>query len=814
MSEKKVELKVSATSFPDINASTQVKESEAYGLQVARAIEGEWFRRAGNSCRYYDQYAEFHRRRLYARGEQAIGKYKNLLAVDGDLSYMNINWDIVKIAPKFVDIVANGMADRLYKVRATAQDAMSAEKKNLFQDMIEADMVAKDFLTMTKEQFGVDAFNVDPKDLPQTDDELALYMELRYKPSIEIAEEIAIDNIFEMNDFQVVQRRCDLDQITLGLSFTKHEFSKNEGLLVKYVDPAAMVWSETEEPDFSDCFYFGEIKNVHYTELRKIDPTITDEQLKEIQQFGSAWYNNYSIVRQYYDSAFLNETVTLLYFNYKTEKKFVYKEKITKQGGKKVIAKNDSFVNAESENFRVVEIPKEVWYEGILVAGSNHLLKWNMMKNMVRPKSPSQKALPNYIGYAPHMYMGRFDSLVNRMVPFLDNIQLIHIKLQQIQARMVPDGVFIDADGLNDIDLGKGANYNPEEALKLYFQTGSVIGRSYTQDGEFNNARVPIQELQSNSGFNKIQALITAYNQNLNMLRDATGLNEARDGSMPKADALVGVQKLAALNSNTATRHVLDGRLLMVRRLAQALSLRMADILEYADFKEQFAMQIGKYNLAILEDVKNLYLHDFGIYVDLLPDEHEKEMLEANIQVSLQRDQIDLEDAIDIRNVKNIKLANELLKMKRRRKLEDLRAREDQQQQMQAQINMQSQQMAAQAKMEQAQMEAQSKISIKEAETNFEMQKMQFEVEKKKELMALEFQYNMELKGIETDGLMKRENEKEKAKDKRVDLQATRQSELIEQRQKGLPAKNFESSGNDIISGGGGAFDLETFMPK
>jgi hypothetical protein len=164
--------------------------------------------------------------------------------------------------------------------------------------------------------------------------------------------------------------------------------------------------------------------------------------------------------------------------------------------------------------------------------------------------------------------------------------------------------------------------------------------------------------------------------------------------------------------------------------------------------------------------------------------------------------------------VKNIKLANELLKMKRRRKLEDLRAREDQQQQMQAQINMQSQQMAAQAKMEQAQMEAQSKISIKEAETNFEMQKMQFEVEKKKELMALEFQYNMELKGIETDGLMKRENEKEKAKDKRVDLQATRQSELIEQRQKGLPAKNFESSGNDIISGGGGAFDLETFMPK
>lgn len=811
MSEKKIELKVSSSSFPDINAPSHVKDSEEYGLQVAKAIEGEWFRRSGNSCRYYDQYAEFHRRRLYARGEQSIGKYKNLLAVDGDLSYINVNWDIVKIAPKFVDIVANGMADRMYKVRATAQDAMSAEKKNLFQDMVEADMVAKDFLSLTKEQFGVDAFTFDPKELPATDDELSLFMELKYKPSIEIAEETAIDNIFEMNDFKVTQRRCDLDQITLGLSFTKHEFRKNEGLVTQYVDPSSMVWSETSEPDFSDCFYFGEVKNVHYTELRKINPGITDEELKEIQQYGSAWYNNYSTVKSYYDAAFLNETVTLLYFNYKTERKFVYKEKITKSGGKKVIEKDDSFVNAEGEHFRVIEIPKEVWYEGVLVAGSNHIIKWNMMKNMVRPKSSSQKALPNYIGYAPHMYMGRFGSLVERMIPFLDNIQLVHIKLQQIQSRMVPDGVFIDADGLNDIDLGKGANYNPEDALKLFFQTGSVIGRSYTQDGEFNNARVPIQELQSNSGYNKIQALITSYNQNMAMLRDATGLNEARDGSMPNADALVGVQKLAALNSNTATRHVLDGRLLMVRRLAQALSLRLADILEYSDFKEQFAMQIGKYNVAILDDIKNLYLHDFGIYVDLLPDEQEKEMLEANIQMSLSRDQIDLEDAIDIRNVKNIKLANELLKMKRRKKLEDQRAREDQQMQMQSQMNMQSQQAAAQSKAELAQLEAQAKISIKEAETNFEMQKMTFEVEKKKELMDLEFQYNMQLKGIETDGLQQREDKKEKAKDQRVDKQATRQSELIEQRQKGLPAKNFESSGNDTINN---SFDLESFMPK
>lgn len=810
----KPEVIIKNESFPSHGCSDYEKQTPEFGLKVAKAIESDWFKMKSSSCRYYDQYAEFHRLRLYARGEQPIQKYKNELAIDGDLSYMNLNWEIVPIIPKFVDIVVNGMADRAYKIRANAQDAMSAEKKNLFQDMIEADMVAKDFLMLTKKELGVDAFNVDPKDLPANDEELSLFMELKYKPSIEIAEEIALDNMLEMNDFVVTQEMCDKDQTEIGVSFVKHEFMKGEGVRVEYVDPAAMIWSYTEKPDFSDCFYFGEIKQVHYTELRKIDPTITDEKLQEIKNHGNAWYGHYGITMQFWDSAFLNETVTLLYFNYKTEKKFVYKKKITKSGGEKLILKDDTFVDASGDYFEVVTVPKEVWYEGVLVCGSNHLLKWDLMKNMVRPKSATQKALPNYIGFAPRMYKGRIDSLVKRMIPFADQIQLTHLKIQQVQARMVPDGVFIDADGLNDIDLGKGMAYNPSEALKLYFQTGSVVGRSYTEDGEYNHAKVPIQELTSNSGQSKISALIQAYNHYLNMIRDVTGLNEARDGSMPHQDALVGIQKLAALNSNTATRHVLEGRLMMVRRLAQALSLRLADILEHADFAEQFAMQIGKYNVAILEDVKNLYLHDFGIYIDVAPDEEERELLERNIQISLQRDQIDLEDAIDIRNVANIKLANELLKMKRRKKLEDMRSREDQVQQQQAELNMQSQQMAVEAQQQKVMMEAQSKMQIKENEIALEIKKMEFEVAMKERLMGIEFDYNMQLKGIETDGLKDREKEKEKAKDERVNLQATRQSELIEQRQKGLPAKTFESSGNDTISDGSGAFDLESFMPR
>jgi hypothetical protein len=688
---------------------------------------------------------------------------------------------------------------------------MSAEKKNIFQDMIEADMVAKDFLQLTKDQFGIDAFNVNPEELPENDEELSLYMQLKYKPSIEIAEEVAIDTILKMNDFPKVKKLVDYDLTVLGKAAIRHTFLVNDGLKIDYVDPSNLIHSYTEKPDFSDCYYFGEVKQVHYTELLKIDPNLTDEQLNEIRNAASAWYDYFPIIRNYQDSAFLNEVVTLLYFNYKTSKKFVWKKKILENGGERVIRKDESFNPPTEEGmmFEKIETVKDVWYEGIIVGGSNIILKWDMMKNMVRPKSATQKALPNYVVFAPRMYKGNNESLVRRMIPFADQIQLTHLKLQQVMARVVPDGVFIDADGINEVDLGTGAAYNPEDALKMYFQTGSVIGRSYTQDGEFNNARVPIQELNSNSGQSKMAALIGNYNHYLNMIRDVTGINEVRDGSTPNPDALVGVQKLAALSSNTATRHILEGGLQMTKQLADCLSIRIADILEYADFAEEFAMQIGKYNVAILDDIKELYLHDFGIFIEIAPDEEQKQMLEANIQISLQQQTIDLEDAIDIRMINNIKLANEMLKLKRKKRTEQKQKDQEMQFQMQMQSNIQSQQAAAESKAQLLQLEAQSKIQLREAEMNFAVQQMQAEAAIKAQLMEKEFEYNMQLRGIETDNLMKREKSKEEAKDKRVDLQASRQSELINQRKNNLPPVNFEST-EDSLDG----FDLESFSPK
>lgn len=810
---KDVIVNVLATSFPNQFATDAEKESQEYGLQVGQAIQYEWFRKDGTRCRYYSQWKDFHRLRLYARGEQSVQKYKNELAIDGDLSYLNLDWTPVPVIPKFVDIVVNGMSDRLFKVKAYAQDAMSQAKRSKYQDMIEGQMVSKDILSIIQQKTGVDPFTMNPDELPQNDEELSLYMQLNYKPAIEIAEEEAINTILEENKYLDLRKRIDYDQAVIGIGVVKHEFLPGSGVQVSYVDPANVVYSYTEDPYFTDCFYWGEIKTLPITELLKIDPTITREQMEEISKSSQSWYDYYNVAQFYENSLFYRDTATLLYFNYKTTKKIVYKKKKLDSGGFKYIEKNDEFnppvEMMEENNFEKVEKTIDVWYEGVMVMGTNYLLKWQLSKNMVRPKSSSQHALPNYVACAPRMYKGVIESLVRRMIPFADLIQLTHLKLQQVIARTVPDGVFIDADGLNEVDLGTGNAYNPEDALRLYFQTGSVIGRSYTQGGDFNNARVPITQLTSNSGGAKTQMLIANYNHYMDMLRTVTGLNEARDASTPDPNSLVGLQKLAALNSNTATRHILEGGLYMFRALSEALTYRIADILEYSDFKDDFVTKIGKYNVSILNEIKELYIYDFGIFLEIAPDEEQKAQLEANIQMALSKGDINLEDAIDIREIRNIKLANQLLKVKRMKTQERAEKMEMQKQAMMSEQQLQSQQIAAQTAMQKIQLEAQAKMQVKQAEVAFDIERMKQEAMLKKDLMAEEFKYNMSIAQINNSGVSEREKMKEDAKAKRISQQNTEQSKLINQRKNDLPPMNFESN-EDSLDG----FDLAEFEPR
>jgi hypothetical protein len=288
------------------------------------------------------------------------------------------------------------------------------------------------------------------------------------------------------------------------------------------------------------------------------------------------------------------------------------------------------------------------------------------------------------------------------------------------------------------------------------------------------------------------------------MIRDVTGLNEARDASTPDRDALVGVQKLAAANSNTATRHVLQSMLYITAEVAECLSLRISDILEYSPTKEAFIRALGANNVATLEEMENLHLYDFGIFIELMPDEEEKQLLENNIQAALSQKTIDLDDAIDLRNVRNVKLANQLLKVKRKAKM--LRDQQMQQENIQAQSQAQQQQAqaAAQAEMQKQQAKTQAEAQLEQTRSQLKIQYLQQEVQLKKELMQFEFELNTRLENSKQQTSSKMEQMREDRKDQRVNIQADRQKEMIDQRKQGDSINKFESSGNDILSGDAG----------
>ena len=779
--------------FPSQAVSDLEKMSLEYGLKVAMAIETEWFKDSYNS-RYRSSQQKFHELRLYARGEQSIQKYKDELSINGDLSYLNLDWKPVPIIPKFVDIVVNGMSERLFKVNAYTQDQYGVSKRTEYMEAIQRDMMAKDYNDQVSELMGINLYETPKQELPDTKEELDLHMTLGYKQEVEIAEEQAIEYLLKGNDYDLIRRRLIYDLTVLGIGCVKTDFNFSEGARVKYVDPANIVYSYTESPHFEDIYYIGEVKTIPINELAREFPHLTEVDLEEIY---SSTGKRYVRGRRIQEND--KNKVQVLYFNYKTHMNDVYKIKETSTGGYKAIEKPDTFNPPKDKEggYERVQKVSECLFEGAIVLGTDKMLKWNKAENMMRSKSDFNRVKMNYSLVAPRMYEGRIESLVSRITGFADMIQLTHLKLQQVMSRMVPDGVYLDADGLAEIDLGNGTNYNPQEALNMFFQTGSVIGRSFTADGDQNPGKIPIQQISNGAGQNKIGSLINTYNYYVQMIRDVTGLNEARDASVPDPKSLVGVQKLAAANSNVATRHILLGSMYLTAEVAEALSLRISDILEYSPTADAFVQAIGAHNVATLKEMSELYLYDFGIFLELDPDEAEKQLLENNIQTALSQGLIDLDDAIDIREVKNVKLANQLLKIKRKKKQERDQQVQQQNMQAQAQANAQAQQAAAQTEMQKSQAQAQIATQLEQLKADTKLRHLQEEVRLKRELMQFEFDLNTKLRDKERNSTEKLESMKEQGRDRREKAKQD--------------TKKFESSGNDILGGGMG---LDKFNPQ
>ena len=796
----------SNSAFPSQVVPDYEKASLEYGSQVAQAIETEWFNQGRtNGNRYLTSFNNFHHLRLYARGEQPVQKYKDELSINGDLSYLNLDWKPVPILSKFVDIVVNGISSKEYDIKAYSQDPASVKKRTMYATAVAEDMFAKEQMQAAENLLGVQLqrTSIPPADLPETKEELELHLQLSYKQAIEIAEEEAITQTLAKNKWELIKRRLNEDLVVCGIACAKTNFNLANGITLDYVDPAYLVYSYTEDPNFQDIYYVGEVKSITIPELKKQFPNIPEEELQRIQempgnrQYITGWGN--------YD----NNTVQVMYFEYKTYMNQVFKLKRTENGLEKIIEKTDEFNPPPNDGFERVGRSIEVLYTGAKVLGTNTILKWELAENMTRPAADTTKVEMNYSIVAPRMYKGRIESIVSRCTGFADMIQLTHLKMQQVLARMVPDGVFLDMDGLAEVDLGNGTNYNPAEALNMYFQTGSIVGRSLTQDGDPNRGKVPIQELQSSAGGQKLAALIQTYQYYLQMIRDVTGLNEARDGSLPDKDALVGLAKMAANQSNIATKHINQGSLYIALKICENISLKLADALSYPLTANALVEGISIYNVETLREISNLNLHDFGIFLELEPDDEERAQLEQNIQVALQSGGIDLEDAIDIRQIKNLKLANQLLKQKRKKKLARERANQERMIAAQGEAAAKTAEQTALAETQKQAALTQQKVSIEQAKSQFEISRMETEMQIKAKLMQQEYGYQFQLAQIKTGAEGSKEKDIEDRKDKRLKMQGTQQSKLIQQRQNDSNPVDFENTGENNLG-----FNIEELMPK
>ncbi len=782
------------SSFPDQVVPDAEKATMEYGLAVGRAIEGEWFRgyRYGtNAPGYAVNFNNYNLLRLYARGEQPVQKYKDELAINGDLSYLNLDWKPVPVVSKFVDIVVNGMSQRSYDINAYAQDPVCSKIRTDYARNLMVDIEAKEYLEEAQKMLGVDAFSQDPINAPRDKEELEVHLQMDFKQAVEVAEEEVINQILDKNRYDLVRQRFNYDLTVLGIGSVKTSWNRSQGVVVDYVDPAHLVYSYSDDPNFEDLYYVGEVKSVYLADIKKQFPQLTDEELETIQKYPG----NQEYLRNW-NGKQDDQTIQVLYFEYKSYSDQVYKIKYTDAGLEKVLEKPDTFAPPPNDGFERVSRTIETLYSGAKILGHPMMLDWRMAEHMTRPVADTTKVNFSYAITAPRMYKGRIESLVSRITGFADMIQLTHLKIQQVLARVVPDGVFLDMDGLAEVDLGNGTNYNPAEALNMYFQTGSVVGRSMTQEGNMNPGKVPIQELQTGSGGGKINSLIQTYQYYLQLIRDVTGLNEARDGSNPDKNSLVGLQKLAAANSNTATRHILQSSLYLTARACENISLRVADSLQFPFTKEALKNSISSFNTGTLTELMNLQIHDFGIFIKLEPDEEEKAELEQNIQIALKSGQIDLADAIDIREVRNLKLANQMLKFRRKKKAEADQAAAQANIQAQAQANQQTAEKAILAEMQKQQALTESTVQIEQAKSQFEIQKMEMKAQLDMKALEIRYQFDMQLKQMDVSRVKEREQFIEDRKDNRTKLQATQQSSMIQQRQQELLPTDFENQSN------------------
>ena len=779
--------------FPDPLASYEAKQSKDYGLQYAKSIETQWGRPEDEGSLFRRRLKEFEQNRDYANGTQDTAIYKQILnSLDpnnGDGTLLNIDWSPVPIVPKFVKIVVNKILSRNPYPNIEAVDPLSVSEKEKKKAEVKASVELKGLLSEL-EGVGVKT-GYDVESLPDSVEEAEIFLDTNIKIASEIATQIATELTLTWNEFgERIYRRCVDDLVSIGMAVVKRENDPNYGIVENYVDPAYFIHSYTEDPNMSDLIYAGHVRRMSIMDLkRQAGDQFTEEEYQKLATMVQYQYNNNSsrLTQSYYDKNLQSVAygydefiVEILEFEFLSVDDVYFEEKESRFGnvgfyykGFKYEPPRESVYDRKPYRMQTATV-----YGGKYVIGTNFLYDYGVKKNIPRNVHDLTRARLSYSVVATNLRRMIPKSMVSMVKSFADQLQITHLKIQQAIAKAKPDGLMIDIEGLENVQLGRGGELQPLDIQDIYEQTGVFYYRSKNPEGGFQNP--PVREI--NNQIRNINELIALYNHYLRMIRDATGLNEVVDGSTPKGEQLVGVRQQAIEASNNATYDITNAAMVLFKKVCDDIVRCLQIIPKESVLYRTYEKALGSSSMDIISSFAELPMYNFGVRVVAEMEDMDKAYLEANIQQSLLQKEIDLEDAIAIRKLKDVNQAEQLLIVRRKKRLKQQQQMAQQNSQMQAQANAQVAQATSQAKMQEEQMKAQLESQKMQMEGQMKAQLLQIEYDLKMKLADLQGRYDLQQQEIESGVRNELETEREDRKDSRVTKQAVEQSKLISQR--------------------------------
>ena len=782
--------------FPDPLAPQDVKQGDKYGLKYAKAIETQWGKLQDNDSLYRRRNKVWERNRDYANGTQDTNIYKRILTSmdpnSADGSLVNLDYTPVPILPKFARIVGNKILSRNPYPNLEAIDPISSSEKNKEKQRIKIQVQIRPELQALKQETNGLVLDKDPDQLPETLEEAEIFLETNLKTDAEIAAQIGTNLTLTWNDFNdSIYRRSVNDLVSLGMAVVKRSNDPNYGIKTEYVDPCMFIHSYTEDPGMNDLTYAGHIKRISIQELKRIaGDQFTEEDYQKMAQ-GSAGVNgndSSKLSYQYYDD-YLRRTiygydeymVDVLDFEFMSVDCMYFEDKENRYGnrlffyeGFEYREKPGSIYDRQPRKMNLTTV-----YGGSYIVGTDFIFDYGMKNNIPRNIHDISRARMSYSAISTNIRRMIPKSMVDSCVGFADMLQITHLKIQQAIAKAKPDGLIIDIEGLENVQLGKGGELQPLELHDIYEQTGVFYYRSKDPEGGFQNP--PIREI--GNSIRNINELIGIYNHYLRLIRDATGVNEAMDASSPKGDALVGVREQAIAAGNNAIYDITNASMVLFKKVCEDIVKCLQILPPESVVMKAYENAIGEENMKVLSSFSDLPMYNFGVSVQKEMEDTERQFLEQNIQASLAQRELDLEDAIAIRQLKDINQAERLLIVRRKKRIQKQQEIAQQNSQMQAQQQAQASQAASQAKQQEMQVESQIRSQEMQLKNQLEIQLEQVKHQYRKEIELIRAQATLGFRTEEKEFKEKLEVLKEDRKDERVKKQSAEQSKLISQRQ-------------------------------